>query len=115
MERQMTPQERASEFVTVGFASLGVPLEPYVKIVAELIEGAEADQMVRFTPLLVDLRTYVREGIQATKQCHDELPGYKSPTSIRHLANLQSMLERINEIVPDDTVIPLRTSALPQT
>lgn len=40
----MTPKERAREFVIVGFRDLGVPsLEPYITIIAELIEGAERD------------------------------------------------------------------------
>jgi hypothetical protein len=39
----MTPEQRAREFVEVGFRSFGVPLEPYVQIIAELIAGAEAD------------------------------------------------------------------------
>lgn len=37
----MTPEERAREFVETGFRDLGVKsLEPYVKIIAELIQGA---------------------------------------------------------------------------
>ena len=44
----MTPDQRAREFVTVGFRDLGVPsLEPYIKIVAELIEGVEQDVIER--------------------------------------------------------------------
>lgn len=40
----MSPELRAREFVTTGFRSLGVPdLEPYIKVIAELIEGAETD------------------------------------------------------------------------
>lgn len=40
----MTPEQRAREFVTEGFRSLGVPsLEPYIKIIAELIDGTEQD------------------------------------------------------------------------
>lgn len=43
-EGVMTPEQRAREFIEVGFRSLGVPsLEPYIKIVSELIAGAEAD------------------------------------------------------------------------
>ena len=40
----MSPTQRAREYVTAGFRSLGVPsLEPYIKNVAELIAGAEND------------------------------------------------------------------------
>lgn len=40
----MTPEQRAREFVTAGFRDLGVPsLEPYVTIIAELIDGAEQE------------------------------------------------------------------------
>lgn len=42
--KRMSPERRSREFVEAGFRSLGVPsLEPYIKIVAELIAGAEND------------------------------------------------------------------------
>lgn len=53
----MTPEQRALEFVEVGFESLGVPLEPYVQIIAELIVGAEADLRAEVERLTAEIRT----------------------------------------------------------
>lgn len=40
----MSPEQRAREFVTIGFHGLEIPsLEPYIKIITELIEGVEND------------------------------------------------------------------------
>jgi len=48
----MSPNQRAREFVEAGFRELGVPsLEPYIKIIAELITGAENDILERSAKL----------------------------------------------------------------
>jgi len=44
----MTQEQRAREFVTPAFTELGVnSLEPYIKIVAELIDGAVIEERER--------------------------------------------------------------------
>lgn len=66
------------------------------------------DEIDRLKPLLGQVRAYIRESIQATRQCEVELPQYKGPRSAQHMAALQSILDQINAIVPDGDVIPLR-------
>lgn len=56
----MTPEQRAREFVTVGFRDLGVPLEPYVQIIAELITGALYDETVKLRAEIESLRDQVK-------------------------------------------------------
>src|SRR3990167_5734369 len=58
----MTPDERAREFVEVGFRGLGVPsLEPYIKIISELIEGAENDLVERCGRIADELAEHHRK------------------------------------------------------
>jgi hypothetical protein len=52
---KMTAEQRAREFVTTGFRDLDLPsLEPYIEIVAELIRGAEQDELKRIVKMLDD-------------------------------------------------------------
>jgi len=95
----MTPEQRSREFCKSAFGPLGVDIEPYVKIIAELIEGAEREQLRSLRPLMDNLREYISRSIVATQQCCEELPGYKSEISDQHLATLELMLDGINRTI----------------
>lgn len=95
----MKAAERAKIFCDGAFGPLGVDTKPYTAIIAELIEGAENEQITGLRPLLTELRDYVKEGITATRQCSEELPGYKTEVAEQHLAHLESMFDRLNNVI----------------
>lgn len=95
----MTPEARAREFVTVGLRSLGVPsLEPYIEVIAELIEGAEADVRADQLDLLKTVRAHFVESLDALNDLIPmaaELGKPRWPVDGK-IAVLQNLLGRID-------------------
>jgi hypothetical protein len=52
----MAPDERAREFCKTAFGPFGVDIEPYTKIVAELIQGAVDEEAERLQTLRASMK-----------------------------------------------------------
>ncbi len=94
----MKPEQRAREFVTVGFRDLGVPsLEPYITIIAELIDGAEREAKA---PLKTALTAARNELLFSREACKDLIPmaaeidQERAPVD-RRIAELDNLLAKI--------------------
>ena len=95
----MTAEQRAREFVTAGFRSLGVPsLEPYIRIIAELIDGAEQVAAAPLRKALIEARN---ELLFSRAACKDLIPmaneiGQDRAPADKRLAELDGLLTRID-------------------
>jgi hypothetical protein len=87
----MTPEQRAREFVEVGFRDLGVPLEPYVQIIAELIAGAETELRAEVDRLTAALQPFADEYDKLMQQ-QDSFPAWHS-VKTADLRNARAALE----------------------
>lgn len=64
----MTPKQRAQEFCEGAFGPFGVNVEPYTEIVAELIEGAEADATRPLAEALREARVQIAASRDSCKE-----------------------------------------------